>query len=160
MPIPKNLIEDLFPIINNKLVPELADGTITKREITEQFRHFFDCLLDALISGDYSIFDPLLNSWANDLTQSDLEDQSLVTNTIINKIIEKINLSIFEKLSVEDSSILIKDLVPIYAYLINKSAKFESEKKLTYLQVITNFVDCKYRLRPEKLFPLPFWLLQ
>jgi len=134
MPIPKNLLEDLFPIINNKLVPELADGTITKREITEQFRHFFDCLLDALISGDCSIFDPLLNSWANDLTQSDLEDQSLVTNAIINKIIEKINLSVFEKLSVEDSSILIKDLVPIYAYLINKSAKFESEKKLTYLQ--------------------------
>ena len=134
MPIPINLLKDLFPIINNKLVPELADGTITKREITEQFRHFFDFLLDALISGDYSIFNPLLNSWTNDLTQSDLEEKSLVTSAIINKIIEKINLSIFENLSVEDSSVLVKDLLPIYSYLINKSAKYESDKKLSYLQ--------------------------
>jgi len=134
MPIPINLLKDLFPIINNKLVPELADGTITKREITEQFRHFFDFLLDALISGDYSILDPLLNSWTNDLTQSDLEEKSLVTSAIINKIIEKINLSIFENLSVEDSSVLVKDLLPIYSYLINKSAKYESDKKLSYLQ--------------------------
>ncbi len=134
MPIPINLLKDLFPIINNKLVPELADGTITKREITEQFRHFFDFLLDALISGDYSIFNPLLNSWTNDLTQSDLEEKSLVTSAIINKIIEKINLSIFENLSVEDSGVLVKDLLPIYSYLINKSAKYESDKKLSYLQ--------------------------
>jgi len=134
MPIPINLLKDLFPIINNKLVPELADGTITKREITEQFRQFFDFLLDALELGDYSIFDPLLNSWANDLTQSDLEGQSLITNIIINKIIDKINLSIYENLSLEDSSNMIKELLPIYSYLINKSAEYESEKKLSYLQ--------------------------
>lgn len=134
MPDAKKLLIDLFPIINNQLVPELAEGAVVKHEITEQFRLFYDYLLESIETGNISVFDPLLNTWANDLTQSDLEDQSLVTNTIINKIIEQINQSLFENLSMVDVNLLIKKLIPIYIYLINRSAQYETEKKLSYLQ--------------------------
>lgn len=134
MPNPTELLENLFPLFEEKLIPELAEGSSAKYEISKQLRLFFDLIKEAIQTKNFEIFDPLITIWANDLTQSDLEDKTIITNTIINKIIDQIHQTIFEKLFQEDANKIQNELVPIYDYLINSSAKLENEKKIAYLQ--------------------------
>jgi signal transduction histidine kinase len=134
MPSSAELLENLFPKFKEKLVPKLAEGTIAKYEIGEQLRFFYDHLIQSIESKDVSVFDPLLKNWANDLTQTDLEEDTIVTNSIINEIITQMNHCIHENLSIEDSNSLNQELIPVYIYLVSTSARYETEKKVSYLQ--------------------------
>ena len=134
MPSSAELLENLFPKFKEKLVPKLAEGTIAKYEIGEQLRFFYDHLIQSIESKDFSVFDPLLKNWANDLTQTDLEEDTIVTNSIINEIITQMNHCIHENLSIEDSNSLNQELIPVYIYLVSTSARYETEKKVSYLQ--------------------------
>lgn len=134
MPSSAELLENLFPKFKEKLVPKLAEGTIAKYEIGEQLRFFYDHLIQSIESKDVSVFDSLLKNWANDLTQTDLEEDTIVTNSIINEIITQMNHCIHENLSIEDSNSLNQELIPVYIYLVSTSARYETEKKVSYLQ--------------------------
>lgn len=134
MPSSAELLENLFPKFKEKLVPKLAEGTIAKYEIGEQLRLFYDHLIQSIESKDVSVFDPLLKNWANDLTQTDLEEDTIVTNSIINEIITQMNHCIHENLSIEESNSLNQELIPVYIYLVSTSARYETEKKVSYLQ--------------------------
>lgn len=128
------LLNNLYPTIEKKVVLELAKGSLVKNEIASQFRLFFNHLIQALETGDDSWFDPIIVNWANSLTQTDLEEESNIINEFISELIDLINRSILENLSPEDSNMLISLLLPIYMKLINKSAIMETERKLSFLK--------------------------
>ncbi len=134
MPTPTELLENLFPLIEEKLIPELAEGSSAKYEISKQLRLFFDLMKEGIQTKNFEIFDPLITSWANDLTQSDLEDETIITKTIINKIIDQTHLTIQETLPPPDANKIQKVLVPFVDYLLSQSARLENEIKITYLQ--------------------------
>lgn len=131
---PTELLNNLYPTIEKKLVLELAKGSLVKNEIASQFRLFFNHLIQALETGDDSWFDPIIVNWANSLTQTDLEEESNIINEFISELIDLINRSILENLSPEDSNMLISLLLPIYMKLINKSTIMETERKLSFLK--------------------------
>ena len=131
---PTELLNNLYPTIEKKVVLELAKGSLVKNEISSQFRLFFNHLIQALETGDDSWFDPLIVNWANSLTQTDLEEESNIINEFISELIDLINRSILENLSPEDSNMLISLLLPIYMNLINESAFIETERKLSFLK--------------------------
>ena len=127
------LLENLYPSIEEKLIPELAEGSSAKYEIAKQLRLFFDLLKEAIETKEVEIFNPLMATWANDLTQTDLEDETIVTNTIIKKIIDQIHQIIQNTLPPFEANKLHSELIPIYIYLISTSAKLETENKVVYL---------------------------
>lgn len=130
---PSKILQNLFPIIENRVVLELTKGSLLKDEITDQFQSFYKHLLQTVETGAPSWFDPLLKEWANSLTQSDLEDESIIINDFVNQLVMIINQTIVEKTKAEQSVQLFTILLPIYAYLFNKTANIETSQKIHYL---------------------------
>ena len=130
---PSEILQKLFPVIENRVVLELTRGSLLKDEIAGQFQIFFNHLLQTVETGDPSWFDPLLEEWANSLTQSDLEDESMIINDFITQLISILNQTIVENSKAEQAVQLITILLPIYSYLFNKTANIETNQKIQYL---------------------------
>jgi len=103
MPLPSELLFNLYPILEKKVVLELVRGSLLKNEISDQFSLFFNHLIQAIETGDPSWFDPLLTNWANSLTRSDLEEEKNVINEFINELVQIINQTIIENTVPEDA---------------------------------------------------------
>lgn len=130
---PSQILHNLFPMIETRVVLELARGSLLKDEITGQLQAFFNPLIQSVETGDPSWFDPLLITWANSLTQSDLEEERVVINDFIDQLIQIFNQTIFENCSAEDAVQLNTILLPIYSYLFKKMASIETSEKIQYL---------------------------
>lgn len=130
---PTEILQNLFPIIEKRVVLELTKGSLLKDEIADQFQYFFNHLIQSVETGDPSWFDPLLEDWANSLTQSDLEEESIIVNDFITQLIAIINQTIVENSIPEQAVVLSTILLPIYAYLFNKTANIETSQKIQYL---------------------------
>lgn len=130
---PSHLLLSIFPLIENRVVLELVHASLLKDEIVDQLQSFFDPLIQSVETGDPYWFDPLLDTWANSLTQSDLEEERVVINDFIDQLIQIINQTIFENCSAEDAVQLNTILLPIYSYLFKKMASIETSEKIQYL---------------------------
>ena len=95
---PSEILRNFFPLIENRVVLELTRGSLLKDEIADQFQNFFNHLLQTVETGDPTWFDPLLEEWANSLTQSDLEDERIIINDFITQLVSIINQTIVEYL--------------------------------------------------------------
>ena len=133
MPLPSEILINLYPIFEKKVVHELIRGSLLKNEISDQFSLFFNHLIQAIETGDPSWFDPLLTSWANSLTQTDLAEEKNVINEFINELVQIINQTIIENTVPEDAVLLSSLLLPIYSYLFTKTANIETEQKILFL---------------------------
>ena len=51
MPKPTELLQNLFPIIENRVVLELTKGSLLKDEISDQFQSFYNHLLQTVDTG-------------------------------------------------------------------------------------------------------------
>lgn len=130
---PSEILQNLFPIIENRVLIELTKGSLLKDEIADQFQNFFNHLLQTVETGDPSWFDPLLETWANSLTQSDLEEDRIIINEFITQLVLRINQTIVENSKAEQAVQLSTILLPIYSYLFNKTANIETNQKIQYL---------------------------
>jgi signal transduction histidine kinase len=133
MPKPTELLQNLFPIIENRVVLELTKGSLLKDEISDQFQSFYNHLLQTVDTGNPSWFDPLLETWANSLTQTDLEEDRIIINEFINQLVLIIHQTIVENTEAQQTVQLSTTLLPIYTYLFNKTANIETNKKIQYL---------------------------
>jgi signal transduction histidine kinase len=133
MPKPTEILQNLFPIIENRVVLELTKGSLLKDEISDQFQSFYNHLLQTVDTGNPSWFDPLLETWANSLTQTDLEEDRIIINEFINQLVLIIHQTIVENTEAQQTVQLSTTLLPIYSYLFNKTANIETNKKIQYL---------------------------
>jgi signal transduction histidine kinase len=133
MPKPTEILQNLFPIIENRVVLELTKGSLLKDEISDQFQSFYNHLLQTVDTGNPSWFDPLLETWANSLTQTDLEEDRIIINEFINQLVLIIHQTIVENTEAQQTVQLSTTLLPIYTYLFNKTANIETNKKIQYL---------------------------
>lgn len=130
---PTETLQRLFPTIQNRVVLELSRGSLLINEISDQFEKYYNHLLQALETGDPTWFDPLLESWTTSLTQSDLEEEKIIINDFIDELIQITNQSIYENSTAEEAAQLNLHLLPIYSYLLKKTANIETNKKIHYL---------------------------
>lgn len=130
---PAEILKHISPLIENRVVLELARGSLLRDEITEQIHSFNNYLVQAVDTGDPTWFDPLLDSWANSITQSDLEEEELVVNDFMDQLIEIVNQTIFENCSAEETSLLNTIMLPVYSYIFKKTASIETNRKIQYL---------------------------
>lgn len=133
MSLPSELLNNLYPTLEKKVVNELIRGSLLKNEISIQFHQFFNHLIQTIETGDPTWFDPLLNSWVISLTQTDLEDEKNVINDFVSELVQIINQTIIENSETEDAILLSSLLLPVYSYLFRKTADIETEQKIQYL---------------------------
>lgn len=130
---PTEILLSLFPIIENRVLIELTKGSLLKDEIADQFQSFFNHLLQTIETGNPSWFDPLLETWANSLTQTDLVESKIIINEFITQLVLIIHQTIVENTEAQQAVQLNTTLMPIYLYLLNKTTNIETNKKILYL---------------------------
>ncbi len=130
---PSELLKDLYRVIEKKVLRELVQDPRFKVEFSKQFNQFYNDLVQAIETNDFSCVDPILETWSNSLTQSDLEEEKLVVNQYLNQMVLLVHQTIIENTNPENLKLITSTLFPIYIYIFNKTASIESNEKLKYM---------------------------
>lgn len=125
----------------------LARGSDAREAFSDQLEHFYDCVEQALASGNPSWLDSTLLEWTSSPTLTDLQQKKNNVAELLNKIISVTNDVAIENLPEQDALDLLTTVTPIYTYALEKIARLEMEARVTY---ITNELD-QVQQKLEKL---------
>lgn len=131
---PSEILLSIKSLWLKKVVLSLVRGSLLQDDLTEQFLNFFNQLQLSIETGDPAWLDPLLEKWAYSLTQSDLEDNSNSLTVFVRELFLITNETCIEYLSQDQALIIIKNITPVFAYIFEKAAYFESEAKISYFK--------------------------
>jgi len=128
------ILVKLKPIWIKRISLTMARGSALKDDLIEQLVQFFDQLQVSVETGDPEWFNPLLQKWSKTLTQTDLEgDQNSLTRIVKELIIITQSICL-ENLSPEESAIILNSILPIFAYVFEKTSFYETTAKIEYLR--------------------------
>jgi len=128
------ILRELRPVWVKRVSLTMAKGSILKDDLIEQLVQFYDQLQISVETGDSEWFNPLLQTWSNTLTQSDLEgDQNSLTK-IIKELILITQAICLENLNSNDTIIILNSILPIFASVFEKAAAFETNAKIAYFK--------------------------
>ncbi len=128
------ILVKLKPIWIKRISLTMARGSALKDDLIEQLVQFFDQLQVSVETGDPEWFNPLLQKWSKTLTQTDLEgDQNSLTRIVKELIIITQSICL-ENLSPEESVIILNSILPIFAYVFEKTSFYETTAKIEYLR--------------------------
>jgi signal transduction histidine kinase len=110
-----------------------ARGTATNQSFSQQLERFYDCLEQAVSSGNPAWLDSVLLEWTGAPTLSDLQQPKSNVSDLLNKIISITNDVAIENLPEQDALDLLTTIIPIYTYALEKTARLEMEARVTYI---------------------------
>jgi len=128
------ILVKLKPIWIKRISLTMARGSALKDDLIEQLVQFYDQLQVSVETGDPEWFNPLLQKWSNTLTQTDLEGDHNSLTHIIKELIIITQSICLENLSSEDSVIILNSILPIFAYVFEKTSFYETTAKTAYLK--------------------------
>lgn len=126
-------LEKIRPVLQMRVANSLARGTGVRENFQTQLGRFFDLLAQALLSGDATWLDSILQEWATARTQTDLEEGERNLSGLLNKVTTYSFEISREMLAVADALELMAGLMPIYLRAVEKAAALESESRLQYV---------------------------
>jgi signal transduction histidine kinase len=127
------LLRTIHPILLNRATLSLARSANIREDLRAQLDSFYSMLEQSVETGDSSWLDSVINTWANSLTQTDLEASESNLLEFIREIVVLTNDVCQESLDGEQALELISTLVPHYAYCFNKAAFSEMQVRVTYV---------------------------
>ena len=128
------ILVKLKPIWIKRISLTMARGSALKDDLIEQLVQFYDQLQVSVETGDPEWFNPLLQKWSNTLTQTDLEGDHNSLTHIIKELIIITQSICLENLSSEDLVIILNSILPIFAYIFEKTSFYETTAKTAYLK--------------------------
>jgi signal transduction histidine kinase len=111
----------------------LARGTNARLPFGQQLERFYDCLEQAVTSGNPAWMDSILIEWTGSPTLSDLQQQKNNVAELLNKIISITNDVAIENLPEQDALDLLTTITPFYTYALEKTARIEMEARVNYI---------------------------
>lgn len=128
------ILVKLKPIWIKRISLTMARGSALKDDLIEQLVQFFDQLQVSVETGDPEWFNPLLQKWSKTLTQTDLEGDHNSLTHIVKELIIITQSICLENLSAEESVIILNSILPIFAYVFEKTSFYETTAKTAYLK--------------------------
>lgn len=117
----------------------MARGAGVRADFQEQLDQFYDLLIQAVETGYPTWLDSVLYNWAASLTQSDLQEgQMNVFAVLDHMLILTYRVGAAHEIAREDleekeALDLLGAVLPIFTYALDKAARFEMEKRVTYI---------------------------
>lgn len=105
----------------------LARGESVRLSLLEQLNEFYELLTQALISGDPSWLNKILDKWAEARTQTELEQPEISITPILDHILLATYESVQENFDPAKGLSILGALLPIYTYAYNYLAQQETE---------------------------------
>ncbi len=128
-----NLPANLRAIWLEHAVQVLARGLNTYEDIRHLLESFYDRLIQAMETNDPTLLDPILDEWANSLTQTDLEGSTSSLTSLIKEISQMTYGVIQHNLPVEPALEWIGLLLPCFGHAFEYVAASEMQAKANYL---------------------------
>jgi signal transduction histidine kinase len=144
---PSEVLKSIKEVCLKRLIQQFAKGEHIKNDLTDQFILYFNLLEQSLETGEAGWFDSLIDNWATSLTQSDLEGNENSLTKFVKQIVSTTHQVCLEQLSPQECITLLRDLLPVSLYILEKAAYYETEAKISY---VTRQLD-QVRFSLEKL---------
>lgn len=141
----ENSLEKIRPTLQMRVANSLARETGVRENFQQQLTRFFDLLNQALLSGDSTWLNPVLQEWATARTQTDLEEGERNLGGLLRKIITYSFDIARESLDTKSALELMGALMPIYLHAIEKAAALESASQVAYIS--NELQDAQARLQ-------------
>jgi signal transduction histidine kinase len=126
-------LEKIRPALQMRVAGSLARGAGVRENFQEQLGRFLDLLAQAVLSGDASWLDPILEEWSAARTQTDLEQGERNLSGLLHKVITY-SFEIGRELLDENEALeLVAGLMPIYLRAVEKAAALENESRVQYI---------------------------
>ena len=113
---------------------DAARGAGVRENFEKELARFFSLLEQAILTGDPSWIDPLLFDWANSPTESDLADGQQNLSTLVARASAFTFDVAKEVLAPEEALELLSATSAIYSYALSKSARYEADTRVTYVE--------------------------
>ena len=140
-------LHQIRPIWLNRITLNLAKASGIRQNVRDQMEDFFDRLEQFLETGDTSWLDPILKSWSEAQTQSDLESGQSDLIPFVESIMLTTHDICREILDPTTANDLMGALLPAFGYAFQTISRFETLAKIDY---ISNQLD-EVRQTLEKL---------
>jgi signal transduction histidine kinase len=131
---PNEILLHIKPIWVKRVSMTMARGSILKEDLVQQLLQFFEKLQTAVETGNAEWFFPLLQTWSQTLTETDLEGEQNSLTHIIKGLILITESVCLETLKAEDSLTILNSILPIFAEISEKAANYEINAKVAYFK--------------------------
>jgi signal transduction histidine kinase len=126
-------LEKIRPALQMRVSNSLARGAGVRENFQEQLGRLLDLLAQAVLSGDATWLDPLLEEWAAARTQTDLEEGERNLGGLLHKVAAHSFEIARESLDSPQAIELTASLMPIYLQAVEKAAELENRSRVEYL---------------------------
>jgi signal transduction histidine kinase len=126
-------LEKIRPAVQMRVASSLARGAGVRENFQGQLARFFDLLTQALLSGDATWLDPVLQEWSAARTQTDLEEGERNLSGLLNQVVTYSYEIARESLDADSALELMTGLMPIYLHAVEKAGALENESQVQYI---------------------------
>lgn len=127
------LLHIIKPLWLNRGLQVLAKGASLRQDLYEQLQHFYELLEHVVETGDPAWLDTILDTWANSLTQTDLENPPGNLVEFINEL-QLLFLRVCRETLDETQALnLIEQITPWFNYCHQKATQFEIQTRINYV---------------------------
>ncbi len=126
-------LEKIRPALQMRVSNSLARGVGVRENFQEQLGRFLDLLAQAVLSGDATWLDPILQEWSNARTQTDLQEGERNLSGLLYKVITYSFEIARETLDAGDALELMAGLMPVYLRAVERAAALENESQVQYI---------------------------
>ncbi len=137
------VLTNIRPTWIHRVANSMARGAGVRENFQAEIERFYDLMTRATETGDPAWIEPILIDWASASTQSDLEEGQKNISAVLNRMVTITYEIAREDLTDQEALELIGALLPIFTFALEKVARFETEKRVTYISNELNEVKQK-----------------
>jgi signal transduction histidine kinase len=127
-----DLLQEIRELWLDRVSRRLARGESVRLSLLEQLNEFYDLLTQALISGDPSWLNKILDKWAEARTQTELDQPEISITPILDHILLATHESVQENFDPAKGLSILGSLLPIYTYAYNYISQQETEIQIKH----------------------------
>ncbi len=138
------LLDQIRPAWIERVSRQLARGESVRESFAEQLTEYFDMMQQAILTGDPSWLNNILDNWAEARTISELEQQEASLAPILGTILTTTQEVVSELLDAKDGLEIMGACLPLYTYAFEYTT--QSETKLHIEHVSRELDDARISL--------------
>jgi signal transduction histidine kinase len=134
------LLERIRPVWIERVSRQLARGESVRESFIEQLVEYFDMTKQAIITGDPSWMDRVLDDWAGARTITEIKNQDVSLAPLLGQIMMTTHELASELLDDDDAMVLIGAMLPLYTYNVQYTTRLETKMYIEYISSELNDV--------------------
>ncbi len=138
------LLDQIRPIWIERVSRQLARGESVRESFVKQLTEYIDMMKQAILTGDPSWMDKVLDSWAEARTQSELENEEVSLAPLLSQIMMTTHEVASEALNDDEAMALLGAILPLYSYAVQYTTHLET--KLYVEHVSSELEDARITL--------------